>query len=154
MIPQPLDINSCGEPFRRSDFPGNTIGITVSNEDDGIAFVHRSERIDGVTMSDDDRFFRPPYISAGQKHLTEEEEALKREVDPALAKLYASVYRAMESRILQHENLHSLAPIFDGHHSLIWIDDVHVTPVGNELIAEGTLRAVARRGARNYAHQR
>ena len=90
-------------------------------------------------------FFWPPYISAGQKHLTEEEEALRREVDPSLAKLYASVYHTMESRILQHENLHSLTPIFDGHDSLIWIDEVHVTPVGNELIADGMLRALARR---------
>jgi len=94
-------------------------------------------------------FFWPAYISAGQKHLTEEEEALKRQVEPSLAKLYASVYHTMESRILQHENLHSLAPIFDGHDSLIWIDEVHVTPVGNELIADGMLRAVARRGALN-----
>jgi hypothetical protein len=90
-------------------------------------------------------FFWPPYISAGKKHLTEEEEGLRREVDPSLAKLYASVYHTMESRILQHENLHSLTPLFDGRDSLIWIDDVHVTPVGNELIADGMLRAVARK---------
>ena len=90
-------------------------------------------------------FFWPAYISAGKKHLTAEEEALKREVDPSLAKLYASVYRTMESRIPQHANLHSLSSIFDGHDSLIWIDDAHVTPVGNELIADGMLRAVGRR---------
>jgi hypothetical protein len=52
-------------------------------------------------------FFWPPYISAGKTHLTEEEEALKREVDPSLAKLYASVYHTVESRIPQHANLHS-----------------------------------------------
>jgi hypothetical protein len=90
-------------------------------------------------------FFWPAYISAGKKHLTEEEEALRRGVDLSLAKLYASVYHMMESRIPQHENLHSMTPIFDGHDSLIWIDDAHVTPVGNELIADGMLRAVARR---------
>ena len=90
-------------------------------------------------------FFWPPYISAGKTHLTEEEEALKREVDPSLAKLYASVYHTVEPRIPQHANLHSLSSIFDGHDSLIWIDDVHVTPVGNELIADGMLRAVGRR---------
>jgi hypothetical protein len=90
-------------------------------------------------------FFWPAYISAGKKHLTEEEEALRREVDLSLAKLYASVYHMMESRIPQHENLHSMTPIFDGHDPLIWIDDAHVTPVGNELIADGMLRAVARR---------
>ena len=55
----------------------------------------------------------------------------------------------MESRIPQHENLHSMTPIFDGHDSLIWIDDSHVTPVGNELIADGMLRAIDRRGASN-----
>ena len=95
-------------------------------------------------------FFWSGYISVGKKHLTEEEEALKREVDPALAKLHASVYHAMESRILQHENLHSLSEIFDGQDSLIWLDDAHVTPVGNELIADGMLRALARRGALHW----
>jgi hypothetical protein len=90
-------------------------------------------------------FFWPAYISAGKKHLTAEEEALKREVDPSLAKLHASVYHTMESRIPQYANLHSLSSIFDGHDSLIWIDDAHVTPVGNELIADAMLRAVGRR---------
>jgi hypothetical protein len=94
-------------------------------------------------------FFWPAYISVGTKHLTEEEGALKRAVDPSLSKLYASVYHTMESRIPQHENLHSMTPIFDGHDSLIWIDDSHVTPAGNELIADGMLRAIDRRGTSN-----
>src|SRR5262245_25189757 len=94
-------------------------------------------------------FFWPPHISAGKKPLMKEEEALKRELDPALAKLYASVYHAMDSPVLRHENLHSLSSIFDGHDSLIWIDDSHVTPLGNELIADEMLRAVNRRGASN-----
>jgi len=55
------------------------------------------------------------------------------------------VYSTMESRIPQHANLHSLSSVFDVHDSLIWIDDAHVTPVGNELIADGMLRAVGRR---------
>jgi hypothetical protein len=90
-------------------------------------------------------FFWAAHISAGQKHLTAEEETLKREVDPSLAKLYASVYHTMESRIPQREHLHSMTPIFDGYDSLIWIDDAHVTPVGNELLADAMLRTVARR---------
>ena len=94
-------------------------------------------------------FFWPPYISAGKKHLTEEEETLKRAVEPSLAKLYASAYHTMETQILQHENLHSLSSIFDGHDSLIWLDDWHVTPVGNELIADGMLRAIDHQGASN-----
>src|SRR5262245_23041364 len=90
-------------------------------------------------------FFWAAYISAGKKHLTAEEEALKREVEASLAKLHASVYHTMESQIPRYANLHSLSSIFDGHDSLIWIDDAHVTPVGNELIADGMLRAVGRR---------
>jgi lysophospholipase L1-like esterase len=90
-------------------------------------------------------FFWAAHISAGQKHLTAEEEALKREVDPSLAKLYAAVYHTMESRMPQYANLHSLSSIFDGHDALIWIDDAHVTPVGNELLADAMLRAVGRR---------
>ena len=55
MIPQPFVINSCGEPFRRGDFRCDAIGITFSNEDDGIAFVNRSKSVYDVAMSDDDR---------------------------------------------------------------------------------------------------
>src|SRR5262245_44337179 len=55
MIPQPFNINASGEPFRRRDFRCDAIGITVSNEDDGIAFVNGSESVYGVAMSDDDR---------------------------------------------------------------------------------------------------
>lgn len=94
-------------------------------------------------------FFWPPYISVGKKPLTEEEKALKREVDPPLAKLYASVYQAIDARVSEHDNLHSLSQIFDGYESLIWLDDAHVTPVGNELIADTMVRTLASRGALN-----
>ena len=45
MLPQPFNVKSCGEPFGRGDFRCDTIGIVVSNKDDGIAFVNRSKSV-------------------------------------------------------------------------------------------------------------
>src|SRR5262249_12276351 len=41
-------------------------------------------------------FFWPPHILAGKKILTPDEEALKRNLEPALARLYQSVYQTIE----------------------------------------------------------
>src|SRR5262245_17114923 len=70
MIPQPFDINSCGERFRRGDFRCDAIGVTFSKEDDGIAFVNWSESVYDVAMSDDDRqHARRPVVGVQQNIL-------------------------------------------------------------------------------------
>ena len=88
-------------------------------------------------------FFWPPCICAGHKALTHEEEALKRAIDPALKALYDSVYKALRPRIQQYRNLIWLGDVFDTRAELIWLDDVHVTPHGNELLASEVLHAIA-----------
>jgi lysophospholipase L1-like esterase len=91
-------------------------------------------------------FFWPPHITAGEKPLTPEEWELKRSLDPALAKLYLSVYRKIEPLIPECKNLIYLGAIFDDYKPLLWLDDAHVTPVGNELIAHKMIEVLRARG--------
>jgi lysophospholipase L1-like esterase len=80
-------------------------------------------------------FFWPPYISRGNKQLTDEEKKFLNSGDPSLEKLYDSVYEMMEPLMPKYDHLHSLTDVFDDQKALLWLDDTHVTPVGNELIA-------------------
>src|SRR5262249_45125961 len=69
-------------------------------------------------------FFWPPHILAGKKLLTADEEALKRNLEPALARLYQSVHQTIESLAPQYEHLRLIPSIFDGYEPLVWLDDV------------------------------
>jgi hypothetical protein len=92
-------------------------------------------------------FFWPPYIGVGKKALTPEEVEIKRAVDPTLTKLYLLAYRKVELLAPQQKNLLYLGGIFDGYEPLLWLDDVHVTPVGNKLIAQRMLQVIKDSGA-------
>ena len=80
-------------------------------------------------------FFWPPQISVGKKALTDEEKTLLRAINPSLEKLSNSVYQSMETLIPKYDNFYSLTDTFDDQQSLMWLDDSHVTPVGNRLLA-------------------
>jgi hypothetical protein len=84
-------------------------------------------------------FFWPPHIMVGVKPLTTEEWELKRSLDPALAKLYLSVYRKIEPLVPEYPNLIYMGALYDDYKPLLWLDDAHITPVGNELIAQKML---------------
>ncbi|MDF0643624.1 MAG: hypothetical protein P0111_06305 [Nitrospira sp.] len=89
--------------------------------------------------------FLPPLVSMGNKPLTSEEQEMKRrmESEAALHSLVTAVYQAVERESPNYPNLYSMVPVFDGYDPLVWIDESHVTPVGNQLIAERMLRAIA-----------
>ena len=97
-------------------------------------------------------FFWQPVIWFGNKPLTSEEQAIKLGTDPARMRLSNSIYRTIElvASEAEYENLYYLGDIFDKYTSLIWIDGWHVTPVGNQLIAQKMLDVVA---ARNQGHK-
>jgi hypothetical protein len=86
-------------------------------------------------------FFLPPRIFRGNKPLTPEEQEMKHsvETEAAFYKLYTAVYETIERESSKYQNLYSMVHIFDRYDSLIWIDAVHVTPIGNQLIAERML---------------
>ena len=87
-------------------------------------------------------FFWPPYVSIGDKPLTREERNIKREVDSAFDKLLHPVYQAIERVAPKYENLYYMGKIFDEYEPLIWIDDFHVTPTGNQMIAAKMLEII------------
>jgi hypothetical protein len=94
-------------------------------------------------------FFLPPRIFRGNKPLTPEEQEMKYrvETEAALYKLYTAVYQAFERESSKHQHLYSMVHIFDHYDSLMWIDAVHVTPIGNQLIAERMLDVIQARSS-------
>jgi hypothetical protein len=92
-------------------------------------------------------FFAPPIISLGNKPLTGEEKKMKSrlESNAALDKLVTSVYQRIERESSTHQNLYSMVDIFDRYDGLLWIDEGHVTPVGNQLIAKRMLDIIQAR---------
>jgi hypothetical protein len=85
-------------------------------------------------------FFVPPALVLGNKPLTSEEQAMKRTTsDDIVYKLQKDVVQTIERESQKHQNLYSFVHIFDRYDSLIWIDPGHVTPIGNQVIAETML---------------
>ena len=71
----------------------------------------------------------------------------KSKIDAAFSKFYTAVYQTLERKSSKYQNFYVMADIFDHYHSLIWIDSAHVTPIGNQLIAERMLDIIQ---ARSY----
>jgi hypothetical protein len=85
-------------------------------------------------------FFWQPMLAIGDKPLTDEEQEMKRGLDPALLELYESIYNRVQQAFKKYENLHYMAKIFDAYEPLVWIDEAHVTPEGNQLIAQAMVQ--------------
>jgi hypothetical protein len=126
-----------------------TMGIDVESLSNSIIQIYLSNYkiVDGLAQKYGFKsfFFWPPHITVGEKPLTTEEWELKRSLDPALAKLYLAVYRKIEPLVLECKNLIYMGAIYDGYKPLLWLDDTHVTPVGNELIAQKMIEVLRAR---------
>jgi lysophospholipase L1-like esterase len=97
-------------------------------------------------------FFWPPYIRMGHKVLVAEEQAIARGVDSSLDALYQSAHKAVAAEAWTRPQLRDLTDAFDDYPDLVWIDDMHVTPEGNRVLAAriaAVLRAGQRKGVRN-----
>jgi lysophospholipase L1-like esterase len=94
-------------------------------------------------------FFVQPIVSMGRKPLTNEEQEIKQrlEMDEAVNKLCTSVYHQMELESTKLPALYSMVHLFDGYDSLLWIDEAHVTPRGNQLVAEEMLDVITAHGS-------
>ena len=92
-------------------------------------------------------FFLPPDVTLSSKPLTSEEQEMKRraESEAALYKLSTAVYQRMEREAPKYQNLYSMLHVFDPYDSLMFIDAGHVTPIGNQLIAERMLEVIQAR---------
>jgi len=94
-------------------------------------------------------FFAPPIVSLGNKPLTSEEQKMKHRLksNEALDQLVTTVYQAIERESSSHQNLYSMVYAFDRYDGLVWIDEGHVTPIGNQLIAERMLDIIQARSS-------
>jgi lysophospholipase L1-like esterase len=79
-------------------------------------------------------FFWQPVISIGNKPLTSDEQNMT--MDPELVDLLSASYRIVENSAHEKKDLFYIANVFDGQSIEIWNDAMHVTPVGNQLIAQ------------------
>ena len=121
-----------------------TIGIDTDSLADSVAQIYLSNyKIVGALAQEYGfkyYFFWQPVISIGKKPLTEEEQNMRSIMDPALVNLLDAVYRDIELAAPEYENLYYIAHVFDEQDSQIYRDHCHVTPVGNQLIAQKMLR--------------
>ena len=91
----------------------------------------------------DSYFFWPPYIARGHKPLTPEEKLIiARDVDSAFIRLDRSVEHVVAERPRESDAVVSLSQVFDDMQSLVWIDDAHSSPVGNQMIARKMMQAI------------
>jgi lysophospholipase L1-like esterase len=94
-------------------------------------------------------FFLPPAITLGRKPLTIEEQKMKRQVEnePKLSRLFAAVYQKIEKKSFEYPYLYSMVNVFDDCPTLVWIDAGHVTPLGNQLIANRMVAIIQARSS-------
>ncbi|HSL02168.1 MAG TPA: hypothetical protein VK901_01340 [Nitrospiraceae bacterium] len=94
-------------------------------------------------------FFVPPTIALGNKPLTPEEQEMKRkaESEVALHRLFTAVYRTIERESSKYQNLHSMVHVLDRYDDLMFIDEGHVTPIGNQVIADRMLAVIQERAS-------
>jgi hypothetical protein len=125
-----------------------SMGIDVGKLSDAIVqhYLGNTKIVSGLAQKYGFKyfFFVPPRIFRGNKPLTSEEQHMKHktENEAAFYKLYTAVYQTLERESAQYQNLYSLVHIFDHYEALIWIDAAHVTPIGNQLIAERMLEVM------------
>ncbi len=120
-----------------------TMGIDTDSLADSVAQIYLNNyKIVGTLAQEygfEHFFFWQPVISIGEKQLTTEEQEMRSGVDQARVDLCDAVYRNIELAAPEYENLYHITDVFDEQDAQIWIDWAHVTPVGNQLIAQEML---------------
>ena len=94
-------------------------------------------------------YFLPPLISLGNKPITPEEQEMKQRAanEAGMYKLVTAVYQTVEKESSKYQNLHSMVHVFDHQDSLMFIDESHLTPIGNQLIADKMLTVIQTRSS-------
>jgi hypothetical protein len=85
-------------------------------------------------------FFWQPWIGAGHKSLTGEEQKIpaggRR---PNSIPLLEAAYFEARTASDKHDNMYYLGDVFDGYGGAVWQDLVHVGPQGNKMICKQVL---------------
>jgi hypothetical protein len=141
------------EPTRSELVTYESMGIDVAKLSDLIVqnYFGNYEIMSGLAQKYGFKyfFFLPPRLLMGNKPLTSEEQEMKHraESEAAFSKLYATVYQTFERESSKYQNFYSMVHIFDHYDSLLWIDEAHVTPIGNQLIAKRMLDVIQARSS-------
>jgi hypothetical protein len=91
-------------------------------------------------------FFWQPVIFVTDKPLTEEEQRIIQQnqtAAPGMADLYDATYRRIGEALMDHPHLFSISGVLDLQESQVFIDSNHITPEGNQIVAEEMLRIIA-----------
>ena len=126
-----------------------TMGIDTATLSDSVVerYISNYEIVDALAQKYRFKFlfFWQPVISIGDKPLTSEEQEMRRRMEPMepdVIELYESVYRRVQQVAKKYENLYFMVNIFDEYEPLVWIDEAHVTPVGNRMIAQKMFKSL------------
>lgn len=90
-------------------------------------------------------FFWQPMLVTSHKVLTPEEQQGLDNFDPPLNAFYESIYAEMAQTATAStapNHWHNLADTLDQETQFLWIDQFHLVPQGNELMAEAILRSI------------
>jgi lysophospholipase L1-like esterase len=81
-------------------------------------------------------FFIQPVLPVSKKRLTEWEQNIDNDSRLSLKKYFQKFYSSMQSETNNYKNIYYIADIFDSFSYSVFIDIMHITPAGNEFIAD------------------
>ena len=120
---------------------------TLQNYETNLRFVHLLETAYGFKTY----FFWQPTLAYGAKPLAPFEEELKearsKELGGRVHRGLKAVYKEAETRSAASESFFFLGHVFDKVQELIYVDEFHLDPGGNQIIAQSIAQAL-RRGTR------
>lgn len=82
--------------------------------------------------------FWQPLLVLNEESVTAEEQRFLWEMPGGLPDLFKLVYPQVQAA----ENIHDLTQVLDAHAGSVWIDFNHLSPLGNQIVAEAMLRTL------------
>ena len=82
--------------------------------------------------------FWQPLLVLNEDSVTDEEQRFLWEMPGGLPDLFKLVYPKVQSA----EHIHDLTHVLDAHEGSVWIDFNHLSPLGNEIVAEEMLKVM------------
>ena len=101
------------------------------------SFLANVELVDDLSneYGFDYAFFWQPVIAVEEKRLSPEEAPLRAGLDPALLTLYEAVYDRIAGLPPDYTNFYDIHDALKDESGQIYIDEFHITPDGNQIIA-------------------
>jgi hypothetical protein len=133
---------------KRETLTYENLGVDAETVADSVvqAYLGNYELVDALAQhyGFEYYFFWQPSILVGNKPLTEEERIFRSELDhfSTVVNLFMPTYQRIEQVAGAYPNLHNIADAFDKVDHQLWVEHTHVTPEGNQLIAQEMLNVI------------